>query len=130
MNKPSLIAVAARRLGTAGRKPGHARSVSSEAARVEYDDAPLRLFHLRVAVAASGGEGAGVTTGHGAALGATVGGTLGGWVRVGGPWRLVADAIVGAPVHAVTASDSDKTATGVSGLTLGVALGVGATLPN
>ncbi len=81
-------------------------------------------------VAASGGEGAGVATGHGAALGATIGGTLGGWVRVGGPWRLVADAIVGAPVHAVTANDSGQTATGVSGLTLGVALGVGATLPN
>ncbi|MGH8202635.1 MAG: MFS transporter [Steroidobacteraceae bacterium] len=29
---------------------------SAEAARIEYDDAPVRLFHFRVAVGASGGE--------------------------------------------------------------------------
>jgi hypothetical protein len=83
-------------------------------------------------VPASRTEVAGIVTEgmHGAALGATVSGTLGGWVRVGGPWRIVADAAVGAPVHAVTASDSGTTATGVSGLTIGLALGVGATLPD
>jgi MFS transporter, putative metabolite transport protein len=36
-------------VGGASRSPGGAASV-------DYDDAPLRLFHLRVAVAASGGE--------------------------------------------------------------------------
>ena len=83
-------------------------------------------------VAASAGPGANTTTEglHGAALAAVVSGALGGWVRIGGPWRIVADAAVGAPVHAVTASDGSETATGVSGVTLGVELGVGATLPN
>jgi len=81
-------------------------------------------------VAASGGEGAATEALHGAALGAILSGTLGGWLRVGGPWRIVADAAVGGPVHAVTASDSGATATGVSGVTLGLALGVGATMPN
>jgi hypothetical protein len=79
---------------------------------------------------APGTGGAATAAMHGAALGAVLSGTLGGWVRVGGPWRMVADASVGAPVHAVTASDSGVTATGVSGVTLGFALGVGATLPD
>ncbi len=35
---------------------GAACSTSGEAVRVEYDDAPLRLFHLRVAAGASGGD--------------------------------------------------------------------------
>jgi hypothetical protein len=51
-------------------------------------------------------------------------------VRIGGPWRIVGEAAVGGPVHAVTAIDTGQTATGVSGVTLGLALGVGATLPN
>jgi hypothetical protein len=66
----------------------------------------------------------------GAALGAILSGTLGGWVRIGGPWRIVGEAAVGGPVHAVTATDTGHTATGVSGVTLGLALGVGAALPN
>ncbi len=67
---------------------------------------------------------------HGSALGAILSGTLGAWVRVGGPWRIVADASVGGPVHAVAATDWGTTATGVSGVTLGLAVGVGVTLPN
>ncbi len=82
-------------------------------------------------VAASGAPGAGaITVREGAALGAMMSGTLGGWARLGGPWRIVADAAVGAPIHSVTASDAHETATGVSGITLGLALGVGVTLPN
>ena len=69
-------------------------------------------------------------TRQGTALGALLSGTLGGWARIGGPWRIVAVASVGAPVHGVTAIDSGETATGVSGVTLGLALGVAATLPN
>jgi len=67
---------------------------------------------------------------QGTALGAILSGTLGAWARIGGPWRIVADASVGGPVHAVTATDWDKTATGVSGVTFGLAVGVGVTLPN
>ncbi len=64
----------------------------------------------------------------GSRLGAILSGALGGWVQIGGPWRVVAEAIVGAPIHAVTASDSGSTATGVSGVEVGGELGVGATL--
>ena len=75
---------------------------------------------------APGAPAAGAITVHdGAALGAVLSGTLGGWVRIGGPWRIVADAAVGAPIHSVTASDTHQAATGVSGITLGLALGVG-----
>jgi hypothetical protein len=66
----------------------------------------------------------------GSALGAVLSGTLGSWVRIGGPWRIVADATLGAPVLGVTAIDSNKVATGVSGVTIGLAIGVAATLPN
>ena len=64
------------------------------------------------------------------ALGAILSGTLGAWVRIGGPWRIVADADVGGPVHAVTATDWGTTATGVSGVTFGLAVGLGVALPN
>lgn len=78
-----------------------------------------------------------VTQAHGARLGAIMSGTLGGWVRIGGPWRIVGDAAVGAPILGVTATEVDHTATdvnhtatGVSGLTLGFAVGLAATLPD
>jgi hypothetical protein len=64
------------------------------------------------------------------ALGAALSGTLGGWARIGGPWRLVVEAAVGAPVHGVTARDYRDVPTGVSGVTIGLAIGVAATLPN
>jgi hypothetical protein len=66
----------------------------------------------------------------GSALGAVLSGTVGGWVRIGGPWRIVADAAVGAPVHGVTATDWNQITTGVSGVTIGLAIGIAATLPN
>ncbi len=81
-------------------------------------------------VAASGAPGTSTKGLRGTALGATMSGALGGWVRIGGPWRIVGDAAVGAPIHAVTAIDASVPATGVSGVTLGFAIGVGATLPN
>ncbi len=71
---------------------------------------------------------AGVRGGSGSGLGAILSGALGGWIRIGATWRVIAEAIVGAPIHAVTASDSGSTATGVSGVDLGGELGVGATL--
>jgi hypothetical protein len=64
----------------------------------------------------------------GSRLGVLVGGALGGWGRLGGPWRVVAEAVVGAPVRAVTAIDDGATATGVAGVSIGGALGVAATL--
>lgn len=64
----------------------------------------------------------------GSALGVLVGGGAGGWVSIGAPWRVVAEATVAAPVRAVTASDAGAVATGVSGVVAGVALGVGAAL--
>jgi hypothetical protein len=66
----------------------------------------------------------------GSALGAVLSGTLGGWARIGGPFRIVAEAAVGAPVHGVSAKDWNDIATGVSGVTVGLAIGVAATLPN
>jgi hypothetical protein len=72
---------------------------------------------------------AGAASQSGSELGVLLGAYLGGWRRLGGPWSLVAEAGLGAPVRAVTASDAGSTATGVSGLTVGAALGVAATLP-
>ncbi len=43
---------------------------------------------------------------------------------------MLGEAALGAPVHAVTATDTGNAATGVSGLTLTGALGIAATLPN
>jgi hypothetical protein len=74
-------------------------------------------------VASQGAQG-----GSGSAWGAIVGGALGGWVELHAPWRLVAEAMVGTPIHAVTAIDSGSPATGVSGVAFGIDLGVGATL--
>jgi len=71
---------------------------------------------------------AGAQAASGSALGALVTGALGGWGRLGGPWRVVAEAALGAPVHAVTATDVGATATGVAGVSIGGALGVAATL--
>jgi hypothetical protein len=56
-------------------------------------------------------------------------GAIGGWLHLGGPWRVVTEASVGAPIRAVTASDAGETATGVSGVAFGFALGVAAALP-
>jgi hypothetical protein len=81
-----------------------------------------------VEVRFTGAAGAGAQGASGGALGAVASGTLGGWLRLGGPWRIVADVAAGAPVQAVTASDAGRTATGISGLVLGLAVGVAATL--
>jgi hypothetical protein len=45
MNRPSLIAIAARRLGTAGRKPGHSKSIVSDATQAEYLYVPCVCTH-------------------------------------------------------------------------------------
>jgi hypothetical protein len=74
-------------------------------------------------VAASGAQAT-----SGSAFGATLGGVVGGWFRLAGPWRVVAEAALGAPLRAVAATDEGVAATGVSGLTFGAALGVAATL--
>jgi hypothetical protein len=76
----------------------------------------------------SGIPSGGAQPASGSRLGVLVGGALGGWGRLGGPWRVVAEAVVGAPVRAVTASDEGATATGVAGVSIGGALGVAATL--
>ena len=55
-------------------------------------------------------------------------GAAGAWASLGPRWRVVSEASVGAPVRPVTASDSGASAVGVSGVQLGVALGVGASL--
>ncbi len=74
-------------------------------------------------VAAQGAQGL-----SGSKVAAVLGGTLGGWIQIRPPWRLVAETLVGAPVHGVTATDSGSPTTGVSGVVLGFELGVGATL--
>ena len=72
--------------------------------------------------------GQSATGASGSALGAVVSGVVGGWGRLGGPWRVVAETTLGAPVRAVTASDAGAKATGVAGVSVGVALGIAATL--
>ncbi|MGH7271875.1 MAG: hypothetical protein ACREJ3_15705, partial [Polyangiaceae bacterium] len=77
----------------------------------------------------SGDASPGAQSGRGAALGAVVCATFGAWQRLGGPWRLVGEVDLGAPVHSVTASDEGTTATGVSGVSVGAALGLAVALP-
>jgi hypothetical protein len=89
-------------------------------------DVGLRADFLDVQFAGVAAQGA--QSMSGSKLAAVVGGTLGGWIQIHPPWRLVAETLVGTPVHAVTASDSGSTTTGVSGVVLGFELGVGATL--
>ncbi|HEX4445971.1 MAG TPA: hypothetical protein VH044_04520, partial [Polyangiaceae bacterium] len=62
------------------------------------------------------------------ALGAVVSGALGGWAKLGGPFRAVADAAVGTPLHSVSALDAGDKVTGISGVTFGLALGLGVSL--
>jgi hypothetical protein len=76
----------------------------------------------------SGATTSGAQAASGSALGAVVSGALGGWGRLGGPWRLVGEVALGAPVRPVAATDEGAAATGVAGLSLGAALGIGATL--
>jgi hypothetical protein len=64
----------------------------------------------------------------GSAVGVSLGGVAGAWLGIGAPWRLVAEVAAGLPLRAVAATDSGATATGVSGLQLGFALGLGAAL--
>jgi hypothetical protein len=64
----------------------------------------------------------------GSQLAALLGASLGGWRSLGGPWSLVLDAGLAAPLRAVTASDAGATVTGVSGVIFGLAFGVAATL--
>ncbi len=77
----------------------------------------------------SGAASAGAQGASGTGLGALLGTHLGAWWRLGGPWRLAAEAGISVPLHAVTASDEGTTATGISGVTAGVALGVAAAWP-
>ena len=91
--------------------------------------ARAELIDVQFSGTATPGDSA-IVQAHGTRLGAIMSGTLGGWVRVVGPWRIVGDAAVGAPILGVTATDANDTATGVSGVTLGFAVGVAATLPD
>jgi hypothetical protein len=61
----------------------------------------------------------------GSAAGLLLTGGLRGWVRIGSSWSLVGEGTVGAPVHAVTASDAGAVVTGIRGVVIGFALGVG-----
>jgi hypothetical protein len=76
----------------------------------------------------AGSASAGARAESGSEFGVILGGALGGWIQIYAPWRLVAETLVGAPIHAVTASDSGSPATGVSGLAVGLGFGVAATL--
>lgn len=82
-----------------------------------------------VDVTFSGVENGGAPGKSGSQFTAIVGGAVGGWVRIGGPWHVVAEATAGAPVRAVAATDVGSRATGVSGVALGAELGVSVTLP-
>jgi hypothetical protein len=54
---------------------------------------------------------------------------VGAWARLGGAWRVVAEASVGAPLRPVTASDAGSTVTGISGVSIGAAFGLAAVFP-
>jgi len=79
-------------------------------------------------VQVSGDATAGGRGSSGSALGVLAGGGVGGWLSVGAPWRIVAEVAVEGPVRAVTASDAGSVATGVSGVVVAGALGLGASL--
>ncbi len=76
----------------------------------------------------SGTPARGAQASSGSSLTTTLSGTVGGWVRIGSPWRLAGELAVGAPLHAVTATDSGATAVSLSGLLVGVAVGIAAEL--
>lgn len=70
----------------------------------------------------------GADASSGSALAVVAGGGVGGWLRLGGPWRAVAEGAIGAPLHGVTASDEGRPSIGLTGATFGVAFGVGVAL--
>jgi hypothetical protein len=76
----------------------------------------------------SGAASAGAQGASGSVLGALLSAYIGMWWRLGGPWRVVAEGGAGAPLRGVTASDEGATATGLSGFTAGLALGIGVDL--
>lgn len=90
-------------------------------------DLGIRADVLDVRFSATASSGARASSGS--ALGIVVSAVVGGWARLGGVWRLVAEASLGAPVRPVRATDVGATATGVSGLSIGGAIGVAASLP-
>jgi hypothetical protein len=72
----------------------------------------------------------GAHSASGSSLGVLLSGVVGGWIRMEGRWRVVADVAVGAPLRAVAASDAGEVTTGVSGVTLGFALGIAGAWPD
>jgi hypothetical protein len=82
------------------------------------------VFDLQV----SGIASPGATAASGATFGVAATGGVEGWLRVGGPWRVVLEGCAGGPLHGATASDSGVVALSVTGALFGAALGVGATL--
>jgi hypothetical protein len=61
----------------------------------------------------------------GSASGIVLGGGLGGWVKIARSWSLVGEVTGGAPLYAVTASDSGTVVTGIlRGGVIGLAFGV------
>jgi hypothetical protein len=90
-------------------------------------DLGVRADLLDVRFSATPSSGARASSGS--ALGVVVSAVVGGWARLGGAWRLVAEASLGAPVRPVSATDAGATATGVSGVSVGGAIGVAASLP-
>jgi hypothetical protein len=76
----------------------------------------------------SGVAATGAQASSGAALGVVASAGLGGWLRLGGPMRLIAEVTLGTPLRGVTASDTGQTTTGLTGAVVGAALGVGAAL--
>jgi hypothetical protein len=90
-------------------------------------DFGVRADVLDVRFSATASSGARASSGS--AFGVVVSAVVSGWARLGGAWRLVAEASLGAPVRPVSATDDGATATGVSGLSIGGAIGVAASLP-
>jgi hypothetical protein len=76
----------------------------------------------------SGTPAPGAQASSGSALTTTLSGVVAGWVRIGPPWRLAGEIAIGAPLHTVTATDSGTTAVSLSGLLVGVAVGIAAEL--
>ena len=59
----------------------------------------------------------------GSAAGMVLSGGLGGWTKIARGWSIVGEATAGAPLYAVTASDSGTVVTGIRGPVIGFALG-------
>jgi hypothetical protein len=90
--------------------------------------ATARVTLTALDVAWSGDPAPGLTGASGSALGVVVAGAAGGWLALGAGWKLLGEASIGGALRPVTASDRGSATSGITGVQLGAAFGVAASL--